>query len=165
MIKPSVFIKPSGDLFGNSAVIKWLKKLCRNNFVVICTGGGTQISEEFANQGIATEFGPMGRIIRTLKGKQIARDILEDNQALWQDKLCDLCINATVVIPVMEIGGVLCHVNGDLMVLSAYNGFDKLYILTTKDRLAKKLAWLKQVEDTFSAIERGRLNKIEIVGF
>jgi len=43
-----------------------------------------------------------------------------------------------VIIPVLDIGSVLCHVNGDIFALTAYQGFDKIYILTLQSREEQK---------------------------
>ena len=62
-------------------------------------------------------------------------------------------ITANIVIPVLDIGGRLCHVNGDQYTLTAYQGFDVLYVVTTANRV--------QAKETFFA----PYEKIEVVGF
>ncbi len=120
----------------------------------MCVGGGTQINEAFAEAGLPVgKFGPLGRETAGLKEKQLARDTLEKNQAEIQDRLADMGVHASVVIPVIEIGTVLCHVNGDQFILSAYHGFDILYVVTTDERLEKKKAFFTPY------------NKIQVIGF
>ena len=63
--------------------------------------------------------------------------------------LAEKAIPASVVIPVLDIGTVLCPVNGDQFLQTAYLGFDRLFVVTTADRLkAKKklFAHLQKVE-------------------
>ena len=138
MPRKNCLVKISGDAL-SSDVLKRIKALSQKYFVVICVGGGTQINEAFTKAGLPIgKFGPLGRELKSLVEKQLARDILETNQAEVQDRLARMSVNASVVIPVIEIGSVLCHINGDQFVLTAYHGFDALYVVTTKERLKKK---------------------------
>lgn len=134
-------------------VLDWLRELTKNYFVVICTGGGTRISKMLETEGISSTFGPLGREIGSFRGRQIARDELENNQAVIQDRLAVEKISATVIIPVLDVGSVLCHVNGDTFVQMAYLGFDKIYVLTLDSRKEKKIK------------EFAKLPKVEVVGF
>ena len=126
-IRKNCFVKISGGMLDNKEVLNLIKELRQEYFVVICVGGGEQINEAFNKANIPIEFGPLGRILDTLEKKQLARNILEKNQAKIQDGLSSLGINISVEIPVIYFGTVLCHVNGDMSVLAAYNGFDQLY--------------------------------------
>ncbi len=154
MSRKNCLIKISGDMIIEEGVLNWIKKLSKNYFVVICVGGGTQINEVFQNNGISrAEFGPLGRETKSLNEKQLARDTLEKNQAEIQDRLAKLGIYVNVVIPVMDIATVLCHVNGDQYLLTAYHGFDRLYVVTTKDRVKKKKSFFAPYQ------------KIEVIGF
>ena len=137
--RENVFIKISGDEYLNPAFRTWVRELVSRFFVVICVGGGTQVNEEYARRGFPVKkHGPMGREAENLEQRQVARDVLETNQAALQDWLADEGIIVTVEIPVLTIGTVLCHVNGDQMVRSAYLGFEKLYVVTTPERLDVK---------------------------
>lgn len=164
-MRKNAFVKVSGNLLGKREVIEWLRKVSKNYFIVICIGGGEQINEAFRKKDFSIKFGPLGRITKSLEEKQFARDILERNQTLVQDLIDGEGISAQVVIPIRDIASVLCHENGDLMILSAYNGFDKCFILTLKERVVKKKLWLKQLAKCFSYIGEGKLDKIEVVGF
>ena len=153
MPRKSEFVKVTGDLYKSPEFIAKIAQLSREYFVVICVGGGKQINEELLKKGHKLAIhGPLGRELPTFKDKQIARDILERNRDELQDILADKGISASVVIPALEIGTVLCHVNGDEMVRTAYLGFDKLIIVTTPDRLEKKK---KEFAD---------LPKVEVIG-
>jgi len=165
MTKPNAFVKISGNLLENPAVIEWLMLLSKDFYVAICIGGGEQINEAFAKQGWPIKFGPLGRITLTLEERQLARDVLEQNQAMVQDMLDSRGIAARAIIPVDDIGGVLCHINGDVLLLAAYNGYDKLFLLTLESRVEKKKAWVKSLTEVFESIEKGDLNKIEVIGF
>jgi len=139
MSRKSVFVKVSGDLCLLPEFVARIEKIAREYFVVICVGGGTQINKGFEKAGIALEeYGPLGRETKTFEERQLARDILEVNQARLQDHLAKEKITATVIIPVLDIGSVLCHVNGDQMVRTCYLGFDHLFVMTTPDRLEQK---------------------------
>ncbi len=138
MSRKNCLVKVSGDMFNND-VLQWIKKLSQRYFVVVCVGGGTQINEAFTKADLPVDdFGPLGREASSFKERQLARDILEKNQAEIQDRLNEIGTHVTVIIPVLDIGSVLCHVNGDQFVLAAYHGFDVLYIVTTCQRAAKK---------------------------
>ncbi len=136
--RKNCFVKVSGDMF-DDRVLNWIKRLGEEYFVVVCVGGGKQINDAFwkAHLPIRT-FGPLGRPTDTLEEKQLARSVLEQNQLDVQERLAALGAFVSVVIPVIEIGTVLCHVNGDQYLLTAYHGFDILYVVTTLDRLQKK---------------------------
>ena len=119
--------------------MEWIRELSRIYFVVICVGGGTQIKEAFAKAGFPdSAYGPLGRETKSFAERQLARDVLEHNQATLQDRLSEEKIPALVVIPVLDIGNVLCHVNGDQFVLTAYLGYDSVYVVTLPEREAKK---------------------------
>ena len=152
-MKENVFVKISGDLIKRSDVLEWIRSLSIDHFVVVCSGGGTQINKAFEEKGILTVFGPLGREIERFEDRQLARELLERNQGEIQDLLWESNIPAAVVIPVLDIGSVLCHVNGDIFVLAAYLGFDRLYVLTLEERVAKK-------REEFKAYP-----KIEVIGF
>jgi len=139
--KKNAFVKVSGDVFVLPTFLRWLKKLTRNYSVVVCTGGGTQINTALKEAGFTlTEHGPLGRELKTFKERQIARDELERNQALFQDLLDMNHITVRLIIPVLDIDGVLCHVNGDTMIQTAYLGYDILFVTTIMNRTKKKKA-------------------------
>ena len=139
MARKTVFVKVSGDMLKNASFLTWLEGIAHAQYVTLCIGGGTQINEEFARRGLpVTKHGPLGRETGTLEERQIARNVLEQNAAKCEDELESQGIHARVFIPVLEIGGVLCHVNGDQMVRTAYLGYDELVVITTPDRLEKK---------------------------
>jgi acetylglutamate kinase len=158
-VKKNCLIKISGDLLTKKSLEKsglamFLMEFAYKNHVVICVGGGSQINKAFKKAGFKVgKFGPFGRETGSLKQRQLARDILEKNQSVLQDWLIAKNISATVEIPVIQSGTVLCHVNGDQYVLTAYNGFDKIYVVTTESRLKKKIEQFKEYP------------KIEVVGF
>jgi hypothetical protein len=154
MLKKNCFVKISGDACFNDDVLKWLKQLSRLHSLVVCVGGGTQINEAFVRAGLPVgEFGPLGRETASLQEKELAKDVLKKNRIEMKKRLADLGVNANVVIPIIDIGGVPCHVNGDQLILTAYHGFDLLYVITTKDRIKSK--------QTFFAPYK----KIRVIGF
>lgn len=165
MTKPNGLVEVSGDGLRSKKVLGRLKKFSQDYFTVVIVGGGSDINEEFEKRGYKTKFCPLGRITNTPEERQLARDILEKNQASFQDLLYSEGINAQVVIPFRDIGTVLCPENGDVMVLSAYIGFDKIVIFTKKNKVKEKRLWLKEIAHAFRHIEEGELDKIEVIGF
>ncbi len=138
-IMKSVLVKVSGDLYDSESFITEIGKLAEKYFVVICVGGGKQINEAFVKVGIPiSKHGLLGRQASSLQERQLARDVLEDNKARLQGLLAEKKIPAVVIIPVLDIGSVLCHVNGDQFLKTAYLGFDHLCVVTTPDRKEKK---------------------------
>lgn len=136
--KPNCLIKLSGDQLSKN-VLRWVKGLTKSHFVVICVGGGTQINSAFARAGIPVrKFGILGRECKTLRERQLARDVLERNRERVQRGLASIGASACVVVPVLEIGTVLCHVNGDQFVLTAYHGYETIYVVTSKPRVKIK---------------------------
>ena len=158
-------MKISGDLLKNQKALMRLKKFSKNYSTVVIVGGGTDINDAFSKEGYESRFCPLGRITDTLEERQLARNVLERNQALVQDLLDEQGINARAVIPFREVGTVLYPENGDVMILSSYIGFDKILIFTKRSRVKEKRAWLKQVAEVFQHIEKGELDKIEVIGF
>ena len=139
MARKSTFVKASGDIQKLPSFRKWIKKLGKKSFVVNCVGGGSQINNAFKKKGRKKKpHGPLGRELKTWKDRQLARDILENNRIRLEDNLAKEGIMANVMIPVFDLGSVLCHANADLVLMLAYNGFDTLFAVTTKSRLEKK---------------------------
>jgi len=165
MAKPNGLVKISGNLLENPKVLRRLKRELRTYSLIVLVGGGQSINEIFEEGGWEIKFCPLGWVFETLEQRQAARDELERNQALMQDLLDEKGIEARVEIPVRYVGNVLCHENGDVMILSAYNGFDKFFIFTLKSRVKAKQEWLKQIAKCFQHIAEGKLDKIEVVGF
>lgn len=167
MARKTALVKLSGDLVDRLDVLAWLRQLAKEKFVVVISGGGTQINAEFEARGYGKNYGPLGRETRSFDERQLARDILEKNQADIQDLLARENIPAVVLIPVLDIGSVLCHVNGDVFVLTAYLGYDELFVLTLDSRVAQKRT---QLETIWAALDSGKYNedfppKINVVGF
>lgn len=141
-MRQNCLVKITGDMldeYGLFAIEQLTQRLNTQFFVVLCIGGGTQITQELAKAGLDKgTFGPLGREINSFEGRQLARDVLERNQAQLQDHLASEGIHVSVVVPVLDVGTVLCHINGDQFVLAAYHGFDAVYILTKRERMEEK---------------------------
>lgn len=142
MARHTAFVKVSGDLCEHEECLAVLGELGRQYFVTVCVGGGTQINEALVAAGYDhATHGPLGREAQSFRERQIARDVLEENQMRLQDELADSGVPVdAVTIPVLDIATVLCHVNGDQMVRTAYLGYDQLYVLTTPERYEVKRA-------------------------
>lgn len=147
-MRQTMFVKASGDVCTSRAFLNFIRKEAGSYFIVIVVGGGTQISERLNEAGYTENhgwrFGALGRELTDFKARQIARDVLEENQAKLQDILAREVITATVTIPVLDIGSVLCHVNGDQMLLTTYLGYDRLVVVTTPERVLTKEEQFKQ---------------------
>ena len=138
MAKKTAFVRMSGDLVGNENVIDWIRGKASKFFTVICVGGGKQINEAFEEKGIAIKFCPQGRIMSNFVEKKILRGILNKNQFRMERDLREKGILAKVIIPVIEIASVDCYISGDEFARIAV-GYDKIYILTLKDRMEEKM--------------------------
>ncbi len=158
-LRPTAFVKMSGDFAESRAdVIAWIKKLSEVYYVVVCIGGGKQINAEFERRGWPIKFGPLGRETETFEQRQAARDALELNEARVQDLFDQQGIVVHVITPVLIVGNVLCHVNGDTMVETVYLGYDRSFVLTLDERVADK-------RKRFSDRKGVAYPKVEIVGF
>lgn len=133
----NILIKISGDLIENEEVLKFVKDCSLTGYVVVIPGAGKQINKVFREANLKIKFGDAGRETN-FKGRQISRDILEENQRLLQNKFIKEGINANIEIPIIYIGGVLCSVNGDDFIINAYNSFDKIYVITILERVKEK---------------------------
>lgn len=141
MSRKTALVKVSGDVFASPEFIEKIGRMTEGFFVVICVGGGKQINEALEARGLPRkDHGPLGRELETLELRQLARDVLERNKAKLEDLLAAEYIHATVEIPVLDIAGVMCHVNGDEFIKLGYNGFDELFVVTTFDRVKAKQA-------------------------
>lgn len=138
MTRKTAFVKVSGDVCRHGDFLEWVRDLSCTYFTVLCVGGGTQINKVFKERGHDSNHGPLGRETATFQQRQLARDILEENQVAVQDMLAARNICASVITPVLDLGTVLCHVNGDTMVHAAYLGYDTLFVVTTCERHEKK---------------------------
>lgn len=65
----------------------------------------------------------------------MALEALNIEKTIVEGRLKDKGINATVFIPVKEIGGKILHMNGDSYAVALYPSFDKIYIVTLKGRI------------------------------
>lgn len=142
-IQPTALVKCSSRLLGNEQVIDHLRIIERNFAVRFIGGGGEQINAEFEKRGWPIRFGPFGRICTSHEQRLLAADILEKNAAVFEDQLKGAGIAAQVIVPVMrsDVGGVTCHVNGDLYPIICYNGYDKFFVFTGKKDVERKQRW------------------------
>ncbi len=139
-MKKNILVKLSGDTIDISdELFSFLQDKSKEGFVVLIIGGGTQINEAFDKVGFQKNFGVAGRETKTLEERQLARDVLEKNQSIVQDYLSSRGLILYTEIPVIHSGTILCHVNGDEYVKAVYNGYDEIFVVTTKERLEKKI--------------------------
>lgn len=141
-----ILIKVSGDLIESEQFYDWLStvKSGGGKIFIIC-GGGTAITEELENHRIPWDFGPMGREIHSQEGQQLSKTVLEKQMAFVQDKLHEKDINAVVLLPFIEAQDRILHMNGDTYMEALYPNFDKIYVVTSKER-TKSFPGLERVE-------------------
>lgn len=149
MVK-NILIKASGDITKNKVFLDFVKSKAKTDYVVLICGAGTKIGEELEKSGFNIKFNEHGRVTKTFKERRIARNVLENEQKQLQDKLVG--VGVVVIVPIVYVGNVLCHINGDNHVKASYLGFDEIYIFTLKDRVEKKKEVFKDYE------------KVEIIG-
>ena len=147
------FVKVSGDEFLNPHFHEWVRDVCQRAHTVICVGGGTQINDAFAQNWLTIQKHPIRGRETDERGYRLAQSVLEKNKALLRDALHAVGVRANIVLPIIYIGSRRSHVDADQMVINAYNGFDALYVITSRDRLVKKIA---QFSDW---------PKVQVVGF
>ncbi len=162
MPRENALHKLSSDVYRRDDVHDWLNRESQKYFVVALIGGGTQISETLIAAGKPLgNFGPLGRELVGLPERQLARDQLEINEAEFQDLLATKRIHIGAIIkPIMDIGGVLCHQNGDLYVLNAYLSYNIIYVLTLDKRKREKEEYYERLGKALG----GRLEKIHVLG-
>lgn len=147
MKNQSVLIKVSGDLYRSPRFFAKLKTIHSNSVrLAICVGGGTQINEALSQTGFKMKkHGPLGRELETNEERQTAKEVLSKNRAELQQYLNAGALRADVIIPVFDVGGIICHVNGDQFVKTLYHGFDKIYVFTMKTRVVRKAKEFKNL--------------------
>lgn len=143
----NVLIKASGDLVDNEVVFDFAREKAKNNYTVFICGAGTKIGKAFEERGYGVKYNEHGRINETFEGRKIARDILENEQGRLQNKFIGTGVE--VEIPLINMGSVLCHLNGDAYVKAGYLGFDEIYVFTLKDRVDGK----KKIFEDYSKVK------------
>lgn len=142
----NIFVKVSGDLYERNDFVDWISELSKENLVVICVGGGTQINKAFGENGItADKYGALGRQHKNREEQEIAKKVLDNNKNDLEKILESKNIEAKVIIPFFDIETVWCHVNGDQMVRTVYLGFDKIFVVTLESRLENKEDQFKEL--------------------
>jgi len=136
----NILIKASGDVTEKEDFFSYVNHKSQEGHVVVISGGGTKISAALKTAGFKIIFDDKNRrVTKTLREKQIARDVLELEQARLQDEFQKRRVSVEVIIPMHEYGSVLVPINGDDMLKDGELGFDKMYVLTTSDRVEGKI--------------------------
>ncbi|MFA4890644.1 MAG: hypothetical protein WC587_03415 [Candidatus Paceibacterota bacterium] len=130
----NILIKISGDLIRDDKVLNFIKRKSKNARVVVLVGAGSDISNSLIEKKINFKFTGIGRIIKNVKGKEVARKILSKNKKELQNKLAKEKIKAIVEIPVIKLGNILCHINGDILAAGCSVNFDETNVITQKGR-------------------------------
>lgn len=133
-----MLIKASGDVSRKFEPLQFSRNKAKTNYVVYIPGGSTKISALLKAAGYKIRYDKKhGRITKTWKERKIQRDLLEKEEKRIQDKF----VGAGVFVkaPFLEIGSVLCPINGDNLVKALYLGFDQIYVFTLKKRIKDKV--------------------------
>ncbi len=167
-MKPNAFVKLSGDVKQNPALAGHLLEITRVFSTEGIVGGGTDITKALLMAGLIQGqdwefFGEMGRAIYSLEGRRIAEKCIRDNQTMVQDAMDELRIPIRVQVPVGYLGAVLWHRNGDWEAFQALLSFDKVFVFTEKDRVAKKWEFFRKLAALCGAEKI--LDRLEIIGF
>jgi hypothetical protein len=134
----NILIKGSGDITKDQKFIDFVLSKVQFNYVVVICGGGTKISEAFKEAGYPVNFDERGcRITKTREERMLMCDVLEKEKKDLCQRLGDNH-NPYIVAPLLDVGSVLCPINGDDLVKAYYLGFDEIYVFTLSGRLEKK---------------------------
>jgi len=126
--------KSSGDLIKDERLYKLPSIAGASDRSVLVVGGGTQITETLKKNGIKFKFGPFGREIKSYRGRYLAWMVLREQKALAQKKLRERGIIAEVDIPVKKEGKIIYHFNADWYAIALSVNFDRVFIVTLKER-------------------------------
>lgn len=144
---PKLLVKVSGDLIESEPFYNWLTTLkTGNGHLFILCGGGTAITTQLEEHNIPYRFTATGREIDTAQGRIMAQNILEFQKKVVEKKLKDIGLTATVIIPSIPVEGDALHMNGDSMAEALHPNFDKIYVVTTEDRVKTFPAQLSKIE-------------------
>lgn len=180
MAKPNALVKISSRLFESWEVHQYLRELEKKYVLRIIVGGGEQINAEFKKRGWSNTFGAFGRVCESFEQRLIASNVLEINAAQLDDRLEEAQVHAQTIVPVLnhEVGNVTCHVNGDLLPIICYNGYDALFVLTKHADVENKRRFYAAMWQLCSAHLQERTlsqllvidedylpSKLEVVGF
>ena len=142
-----ILVKVSGDLAESNEFYDWLASIdsFENKLFVLC-GGGTLITKELNYQKIPFEFGPAGREISSVRGKVLAKYILEKQKYIIETRSKWRGLVISVLMPFIHVGDKLCHLNADDYALALYPNFDKIYIVTVRGRAKTFPEKFKKIE-------------------
>ncbi len=180
MAMANALVKCSGSLLDSWQVMHFLHEKQKQYALRVICGGGEQINNRFRDEGWPIHFGPFGRICENFEQRLAAENVLKLNAAALEDRLHESNIYASVITPVLdkEVGGVTCHLNGDLMPILCYNGFDKIFVLTKEAEVKRKRRFyigmwkllrahldMRDVPDSLTFDFDDAPPKIEVIGF
>ena len=131
----NILVKASGDLATDQRFYDWLSSIAEiADDLLLLIGGGNVITEILERERIHFKFGPGGREILLRKGRHLAKTVLDKPKSIVMLWLRNAGIKATVFIPVIEINGYVCHINGDALATILYPNFDKIFVVTLRGR-------------------------------
>jgi len=133
----TILIKGSGDVTERQEFLDFITEKSKKDYVVVICGGGSKINKALKEGGYSVQFDDSGRrITKTPEEKTIARNILEKERNILQDKFYTK--NVFVLSPILYAGAVICHINGDDLVKAYELGFDEIFVFTKEKRIEKK---------------------------
>ncbi len=160
----NAFVVISGSMIKDVNALDWIALLAEDYNVTVCVGGGQQINDSFRKNELPIEFCPLGRICRTAGQKKMAAEILRQNRKEVKRQIKQRKAKTKLILPLLKIGKKICHVNTDVMALSAYVEYDRIFIITTRQKRWQKKEWQDKIAYFFSneMTELKNLNKLEI---
>ena len=140
----TILIKGSGDVTERQEFLDFINEKSKKDYVVVICGGGSKINKALKEAGYSVRFDDFGRrITKTPEEKTIARNILEKERNILQDKFYTK--NVSVLSPILYAGAVICHINGDDLVKAYELGFDEIFVFTKEKRIEKKKLIFKDI--------------------
>lgn len=140
----TILIKGSGDVTERQEFLDFINEKSKKDYIVVICGGGSKINKALKEAGYPVQFDDFGRrITKTPEEKTIARNILEKERNILQDKFYTK--NVFVLSPILYAGAVICHINGDDLVKAYELGFDEIFVFTKEKRINKKKLIFKDI--------------------
>ena len=161
----------SGSLIGHPAALDWLEKNQNIFNLSLSIGAGEQTNKALKAAGFEIKFCPLGRIVDSDRELDICQKVAIKNKLFVHGLLKKRGIKVRILTPFDKSDGrVLVPLNGDLAMFSKYGGYDKIFRLTTEDRVKEKEALKKGMVLLFAPLAKGckvdiDLKKIQIIGF
>src|SRR4030042_152107 len=101
----NILIKSSGDVSDSKKFYDFAVNQAKRNYTVVICGGGSKINSALEKKGYKTKFDKHGRVMKTWEERKIAREVLEQEEKILQDKFVGTGVN--VIAPFLNAYSVL----------------------------------------------------------